>query len=656
MDARLKHIRRQHPELHFPHGNHQTAEPDIPGTKGQSHETSSSSEASQELTLPGTENQDECPSDPAHPSLGLDWDNFQDQGIDPDTAVTLDDISQHRRHFRDQSSFKSMHLATINYHAVPGRGRSSNITGSRDRRSDYSPYPGHRSVFSLDDSELENELASLPAGQETGWEQIYINEDTKPFQRGRGPASVISDSDTSAHSYANSALSTASLASSATDLSKHSGYSTLEIAEATKELITILRDDEDLALLYQRAICDINIGSAKLEKNLREYFKNYARLLMKEAGDSLEALASQLVLLKARHVAQSIVDKYGSKRAIPQRGQKSWYQDDSSDDETGKSSIDHSEFGDLVLFREFLVSNESFTLLRGQIISFVIPKSARREIVQAAVDQVKSSESETMVTVRAAAVDTDMAPSFVFYRNPLQSGKQMIETVLVTMGYKEPPLKAGFTRLRWRCVSALLFSKHPSQVSIECIGTTKLTNEQKCGDTLFGDVVEYREGGIARLIERMQRFTGAKITVTPYNAGSSNQRYTFRSPKCMQSLVQTASGAFKPRKASQSCLPQHNASSAPATAAPVAIGMTTVPQESVHLMACMQRGRYRRIVRQDSISEITTDKALFCFLRSQLAQHRGRVRKFFSLKCVQGLLFVKVNEHTKTLPVTQRPY
>ena len=137
----------------------------------------------------------------------------------------------------------------------------------------------------------------------------------------------------------------------------------------------------------------------------------------------------------------------------------------------------------------------------------------------------------------------------------------------------------------------------------------------------------------------MQRSTGAKVTATSYSGGFSNQKYTFRSPKWMRSLVQTASGA---RTGSQPYLPQPNACSAPATATPVAIGMTTVPQESVHLMACLQRGRYRRIVRQDPIDGITTDKALFCFLRSQLAQHRGRVRRFFSLKCVQGLLFVKV--------------
>ena len=360
------------------------------------------------------------------------------------------------------------------------RGRSNDDAGSKHRRSDHSPYPGHRSVPSSDDSKLENELAGLSAGRsarrETRWEQTYINEDIKLVQRGYGESGVVrlssvtsdSDSDTSALSYANSALSTASLASSATDLSKHSGYSTLAIAEATKELINILRDHEEFALLYKRAITDVNIGSAKLEKNLKEYFKNYARHLMKEASDSLEALASQLVLLKARHVARSIIEKYGPEQVVPQRSQKPWMHEDSSDEETEKSSIDHSEFGDLALFRQFLVGNESFTLLRGQIRSFVLPKSARQENVQAAPDKVESSDAQTMAAVEDATAKANKPPSSAFSQHPFESGKQMIETVLVAMGYKESPLKAGFTRLRWRCVSA-------SQVLDKRIGIAKLT-------------------------------------------------------------------------------------------------------------------------------------------------------------------------------------
>ncbi|KAF2824174.1 hypothetical protein CC86DRAFT_447110 [Ophiobolus disseminans] len=121
--------------------------------------------------------------------------------IDPATAVDLNDISQHRRHSRTQSSFENIHIPPTEYPASSGsyilpsnnasRGRSpSGERSSRYRRSDCSPYPGHRSVMSLDDSEMENDLASLPASRETRWEQIYVDGDTKLVQRGCGEAGV----------------------------------------------------------------------------------------------------------------------------------------------------------------------------------------------------------------------------------------------------------------------------------------------------------------------------------------------------------------------------------------------------------------------------------------------------------------------------------
>jgi serine/threonine protein kinase len=119
--------------------------------------------------------------------------------IDPATAVNLDDISQHRRLSRDQPSFENILVPVTEYPTSSGsyiipnakRGRSPDGTrsNSRYRRSDGSPYPGHRSVLSWDDSE-EHELASLPASRETRWEQIYVDGDTKLVQRGRGDIGV----------------------------------------------------------------------------------------------------------------------------------------------------------------------------------------------------------------------------------------------------------------------------------------------------------------------------------------------------------------------------------------------------------------------------------------------------------------------------------
>lgn len=123
--------------------------------------------------------------------------------IDPATAVDLEDITEHRHHLRQRLSFENIETPPPEYQAsngsyvLPGkddadRGRSPNPVrcNSRGRRNDFSPYPGHRSVMSFDDSELENELASLPASRETRWEQIYVDGDTKLVQRGCGEVDV----------------------------------------------------------------------------------------------------------------------------------------------------------------------------------------------------------------------------------------------------------------------------------------------------------------------------------------------------------------------------------------------------------------------------------------------------------------------------------
>jgi serine/threonine protein kinase len=112
--------------------------------------------------------------------------------IDPATAVDLDDISN-VRHLRSRSSFSNVHMPSTEYigssssYILPSsnRGRSpGHRNNSHNRRSDYSPYPTARSIMSLDDSELENELASLPASRDTRWEQVYVDGDTKLVQRG----------------------------------------------------------------------------------------------------------------------------------------------------------------------------------------------------------------------------------------------------------------------------------------------------------------------------------------------------------------------------------------------------------------------------------------------------------------------------------------
>ena len=122
--------------------------------------------------------------------------------IDPALAVDHEDISQYRRHSRSKSSFEQVNMPSTEYipssdsYILPndtsGRGRFPDEPrgNSSNRRSDCSPYPGHRSVMSFDDSELENEFASPPASRETRWEKVYVDGDAKLVQRGGGEVGV----------------------------------------------------------------------------------------------------------------------------------------------------------------------------------------------------------------------------------------------------------------------------------------------------------------------------------------------------------------------------------------------------------------------------------------------------------------------------------
>jgi hypothetical protein len=57
----------------------------------------------------------------------------------------------------------------------------------------------------------------------------------------------------------------------------------------------------------------------------------------------------------------------------------------------------------------------------------------------------------------------------------------------------------------------------------------------------------------------------------------------------------------------------------------------------------MHRNRSRKVLVQDLLDGIRTDRELFRFMRKQYMRHRGRIRNMLSLKNVQGIFLVKFN-------------
>jgi hypothetical protein len=138
----------------------------------------------------------------------------------------------------------------------------------------------------------------------------------------------------------------------------------------------------------------------------------------------------------------------------------------------------------------------------------------------------------------------------------------------------------------------------------------------------------------------MQQSIGAKVVATSHNnQGTPSQRYTFQMPSWMRNLARVMAGSNRTKK---SVLPVTDPNGSTATSIPPS--PTPVLHQTLHLMACMRRGRYDRAVFQERVDEISTDKELFYFIKKELAQRRGRFRKWFSLKRIHGLYFVKVGD------------
>jgi hypothetical protein len=172
-----------------------------------------------------------------------------------------------------------------------------------------------------------------------------------------------------------SIFSVASLGSSATDLSRASGFSEMEIASASRELISVFCDDELLQGLYAMAIQNM-IGRRRFANNFQRLLKIYAKNLEEEGMDRLDYLASQLVALQARCVARSIVDRYWTDleptTANENEDSAQPRNESSSDEEDSRGSgINGTVFEELINFRGFLVESAAFEQFYTNLQQFV---------------------------------------------------------------------------------------------------------------------------------------------------------------------------------------------------------------------------------------------------------------------------------------------
>ncbi|KAF3045542.1 hypothetical protein E8E12_009520 [Didymella heteroderae] len=439
------------------------------------------------------------------------------------------------------------------------------------------------------------------------------------------------EDDASESSYAASVFSFATMASSVSNLSKYSNYSSKQIATATRELFEIFLRNLDLIELQQRAIADPEIGPERLQRNLRRFFQAYAKNLEDEHTERLEYLASRLVAMKARPLAESILEKYYCAPAEkPVEGRAE--QDESSEDEAGSQPVDEKIFEDLKAFREFLTSASAFEIFRAQIRSFVIPRSQQVVLTDEATSGEMGSETPTHKGVKATTPTTtwrswragfaeavDILPinrdfrfaAKIAFFLAFDAFAFATDRVFIAIGVLEPLLSPKMVRMRWRC---------------------------RCGDRLFSDAIELQENGVQELATRMEDSSGVKVAIAGYNLHSGNQQYNL--PRRFAWFGRT-NGACQTNQAANIPMYSSTSSASASTAACTSSQGPSAQKQMLHLMAYMHNKRSSKILQQDRIEDVATDCDLIRFLRRQYRKRRSRFRSFLSLKTVQGIHFVK---------------
>jgi hypothetical protein len=301
---------------------------------------------------------------------------------------------------------------------------------------------------------------------------------------------VDDDDDTiSVVSYTNSIASifSNSAASSTTEFSTISGYSSGDIITASKELVSIFHENEIMLPLYTSALSSPAIGPERLERNLRRLFKTYSAHLKYEATDQLEYLAARLVALKARNLAKSIVQKVSNSPVQLQSVDHEQYSD-SSDDEANTYPVNEEALADLIAFRQFLVESEAFTTLQAQLQSFVSPTPAgqlvpeysndnnkldcikRKKIIQNVKPFVRGGfksgtwqcwQRDAGETAHTYLCNSDGLPKTTLLLYLLVDLVFLVtDQSLIATGLLEPPLCPSKTRLRWPFVCAQLLLLH----------------------------------------------------------------------------------------------------------------------------------------------------------------------------------------------------
>ncbi|KAA8626372.1 hypothetical protein PtrSN002B_002616 [Pyrenophora tritici-repentis] len=414
----------------------------------------------------------------------------------------------------------------------------------------------------------------------------------------------------------------------ATEFTQTSGFSIAQIKDATQMLVSILQDDKVLAPLYESARRNPNIGVKKLRRQVRQSIETYAENLRNEATDYLSFSASRLVRARANYAARCVASQEIQERQqqpLNKLDQIRNEAEESSEDDGQEQPGQERDVGDLVAFRSFLIESTAYATFRVELETFCLaqPDPLANAVVTCREDPGSDIRSSAVFSRQPLQNETAQEPCgrmlWASYSATIKEARAALSSRLdqlyLAMGYLEPPLEEGWTRIRSQCC---------------------------CGDRFFDDVYEQAEGGVATLVEKMHcSSANLSITVVPYSSRSPNQQYSLRSPTWLRMFQSKLLAVFPGYGVRSNALPYHNAGNPGPIASGTDPGNQQQQQNTLHLMSCVHRSRDHTILLQDDISPINNDSALFSFLKARIPRRRNRLLQILSCRTIEGIYFSK---------------
>ncbi|CAN9095257.1 unnamed protein product [Alternaria alternata] len=225
--------------------------------------------------------------------------------------------------------------------------------------------------------------------------------------------------------------------------------STIQQQSATRVFVSVLLEDQVLMSLYEYARNRSDITASQLHRHIQMSMKMFAGNLSKEARGFVDISPSSLDYL-ANRAAEYLASRVGNLDAQT----RTMFAENNADDESRERSIHRPRFVNLYDLRSLLTHSNAIRVLRAEANAFCKADSTPPD--HGRLHQLTWREWRGQI--KDLPVDMLLGLELIFKLEValllmIDAVFLLTDDLFIAMGYLEPPLEAGRTRIRSQCVS-----------------------------------------------------------------------------------------------------------------------------------------------------------------------------------------------------------